>query len=106
MTWLRCRGTTFLVFRNAVISGSGISNLKDLEKIKVENEEYYYHLTDVMSERWQEISTKYPHNFRASFLVQFYSGIESELRKICDHYHRQKKTAKTAEEMKARSDFA
>ncbi len=59
-----------------------------------------------MSEKWQEISVSYPHNFRASFLTQVYSGLESELRKICDHYHRKKKTPKTAEEMNARNDIA
>lgn len=81
-------------------------DLESLEKIKIENEDYYYHLTDVMSERWQEITVAYPHNFRASFLTQIYSGIESELRKICEHYHRKEKTSKSADELKAKNDIA
>lgn len=77
----------------------------ELEKLKSTNEEYYYHRIDTLSERWHEINRYYPHNFRASILIQICSGIEYELTRICDNYHRRKATPEGLKEMKGKNEF-
>ncbi len=82
-----------------------INNQDDIEQYKTSNPEYYNYLIDSYSERWFEIATYYPHNFRASFLVQTYTMIEYELRKICDHYHLKMKTDFRVNDLKGNSDL-
>lgn len=59
---------------------------KEAAKAGPNKDQYYQHLIDSFAERHHEISRQFPHNFRASFLIQIVSVIESELKKICNHY--------------------
>lgn len=77
----------------------------DLNKYEKSDPEYHSHLIDSYSERWFEINRYYPHNFRASFLVQMFSVIEYELKKICDHYHIISKTDFSISDLKGSSDL-
>ena len=66
---------------------------------------YYEHLIDSYSERHHEISRLFPHNFRASFLTQVISVIETELKRICDHYGAVNKQLFTVDEMQGTDDL-
>lgn len=79
--------------------------VKDIEQYKTSDPEYYDHLVDSFSERWFEITTYYPNHFRASFFVQIFSMIEYELKKICDHYHKAKRTDFPVSDLKGSSDL-
>jgi hypothetical protein len=48
---------------------------------------YYEFLESQYLDRYLELSELYPHNFRASFLINIISFIEYELKKICDYDH-------------------
>lgn len=67
--------------------------------------EYYLHLIDFYAERHHEISRLFPHNFRASFLTQVISVIESELKRICDHFGYHKKQLFTIDDMRGTDDL-
>ncbi|WP_300024990.1 hypothetical protein [uncultured Maribacter sp.] len=78
---------------------------KESEKAGTEKEQYFLHLIDTFAERHREISRQFPHNFRASFLVQIISVIESELKKICDHYGSQSNQKFTVDSLKGSDDL-
>lgn len=48
--------------------------------------EYEIYLTDSFFESQMELAILFPHNFRASFLIQIISFVEHELKKICEYH--------------------
>ncbi len=78
---------------------------KEAEKAGINKEQYFLHLIDSFAEKHHEISRQFPHNFRASFLVQIISVIESELRKICNHYGNYKNQKFTVDDLKGSNDL-
>jgi len=78
---------------------------KEAEKAGAEKDNYLHHLIDSFAERHQEISRQFPHNFRASFLVQIISCIESELKKICNHYGNHHEQKFTVDDLKGSDDL-
>jgi pterin-4a-carbinolamine dehydratase len=78
---------------------------KEAEKAGAEKEQYFQHLIDSFAERHHEISRQFPHNFRASFLVQVISVIESELKKICNHYGNHKNQKFVVDDLKGSNDL-
>jgi hypothetical protein len=84
-------------------------NESDIEaeskKADENSDAYYLHLIDFYSERHHEIARLFPHNFRASFLTQTISVIESELKKICDHFGNHKRQLFRIDDMKGTDDL-
>jgi len=84
-------------------------NETDLEleskKADENSNSYYLHLIDFYSERHHEIAKLFPHNFRASFLTQVISVIESELKKICDHFGHHKNQLFKIDDMRGTDDL-
>ena len=67
----------------------GFSNESIEEESKKAGEhhnEYYEHLLNSYIDRHRELADVFPNNFRAFLLTQVISVIESELKKICNHY--------------------
>ena len=75
-------------------------DVASVDALKETDTEYYDYLCETLSEKWLQVNKTFPHNFRASFLTQIYSGFESQLVKICKHHHIRKKTAKPYEKYK------
>jgi len=84
-------------------------NETDLEleskKADENSDAYYLHLIDFYSERHHEIAKLFPHNFRATFLTQIISVIESELKKICDHFGHHKNQLFKIDDMRGIDDL-
>ena len=76
----------------------------ELKKNK-DDDDYYNHMIDVYSEKFGEISTLFPHNFRSSFLIQIISFVEFHLKKICDNSARTQKQPFVMSDLKGNSDF-
>lgn len=68
-------------------------------------EQLYMHIVSGYVERFEEISMLYPHNFRASFLIQIFSFIEYELKMICKYHHQLNKTDYSIKDLKGNSDI-
>ncbi len=60
-------------------------------------QDYYY--------RSGDIATLFPHNFRASFLIQIITFIEHELKLICEHYEFEKQTKYSINDLKGTNDI-
>jgi len=72
-------------------------NQKDSKKINEIAEKYYY--------KSGEIATLFPHNFRASFLIQIITFIEHELKLICEHYEFEKQTKYSINDLKGNNEI-
>jgi hypothetical protein len=57
------------------------------------------------SEKYSDIARIFPHNFRASFLIQIVSFIEHELKDICEQYEFLKKTKYSINDLKGNNDI-
>jgi len=57
------------------------------------------------SEKYSDISRIFPHNFRASFLIQIISFIEHELKEICEQYEFSNKTKYSINDLKGNNDI-
>ncbi|WP_370425264.1 hypothetical protein [Tenacibaculum dicentrarchi] len=69
----------------------------DYKKYNQIAKDYYY--------RSGDIATLFPHNFRASFLVQIITFIEHELKLICEHYEFEKQTKYSINDLKGTNDI-
>ncbi|WP_272151390.1 hypothetical protein [Tenacibaculum aiptasiae] len=78
---------------------------KEAKKAGKKKDQYYQHLIDSYSEKHHEITKQFPHSFRASFLVQIISVIESQLREICNQYGNQKKQKFKVDDIKGSNDL-
>lgn len=69
------------------------------------NNEYHKLFINSIIERLNLISRQYPHNFRASFLVQIISLVESELKNICEEVQSKEKQKFSVHEIKGSDDL-
>lgn len=76
------------------------------DDLKIKNPDFYYFLMDDLSERWWQYSRDFPGEFRATFLSQVYSGVDSHLHKICGRFHKTHHPPKTVKEMSGRNEWA
>ncbi len=58
-----------------------------------------------LSEKHNDISRLFPHNFRASFLIQIVAFIDHELKEICVQYRKMKKIKYSLDDIKGNNDI-
>lgn len=63
------------------------SLIKSEEAQKKYGNEYLMHMVTSYCNEYERLTLQFPHDFRASFLVQIISFIEYELKAICQYHH-------------------
>ncbi|MFS4418767.1 hypothetical protein [Maribacter sp. 2307ULW6-5] len=74
---------------------------------KLSKDEYdsWNRIAENYSDRYSDIARIFPHNFRASFLIQIISFIEHELKEICEQYEFSKETRYSINDLKGNNDI-
>ncbi|SDF95834.1 hypothetical protein SAMN05421827_102247 [Pedobacter terrae] len=67
--------------------------------------EYESFLESELASEYMKLDYYFPHNFRASFLIQIFSFVEYELKQICNQHHYQFSTAVSISDLKGSSDL-
>ena len=73
---------------------------KNLEELDQDDHKKYNQIAQDYYYRSGDIATLFPHNFRASFLIQIITFIEHELKLICEHYEFEKQTKYSINDLK------
>ena len=81
------------------------NDFSEIEKIKAENEEYYYMLEDTYSKKYHNYDKYYPNRLRSALILQTYSTMEFYLKKICDIICWSNKLKFEVSEIKATGDL-
>lgn len=68
-------------------------------------DQYFQHMLQGFTDTQTELSELFPHYFRASFLIQVFSFLEYELKKICDYYQRKHDVQFRMNDLKGSSDI-
>lgn len=82
-----------------------LSYREQISKIDADDSESYSQILENYSNKYSEIANLFPHNFRASFLIQIVAFIEHELKDICENYEFEKKTKYSIHDLKGNSDI-
>ncbi|WP_316805322.1 hypothetical protein [Pedobacter nototheniae] len=79
-------------------------NYKDAVS-NVNEQGYESYLQSELASEYMKLDYYFPHNFRASFLIQIFSFIEYELKQICNHHHHLLATDISISDLKGSSDL-
>lgn len=78
---------------------------KKISELNENNTDSWNRMVENFSERYNEIARIFPHNFRASFLIQIISFIEHELKEICEQYEFSNKTKYSVNDLNGNNDI-